>query len=88
MKKLTKIQREVLEAAVRHMDNSNVTQPIHCDFRHRESIEEFGPAYAFYNRQMFKLFDAGVLVRNEEVGCYANVADYDVARSVLKSGTY
>lgn len=97
MNKLTNEQRKVLvECLETNAALKRNVKPIHVhQDAERAKIDEFAPAYARYNKQMYKLLDAGLIARRpadtrslQWVDCYCYIADAKRVAVVLEAGVF
>ncbi|MNK65505.1 hypothetical protein D3C87_848020 [compost metagenome] len=97
MNKLTKEQRLMLVTALdTNAEQGRNIKPIHVHYdSERANIDAFNPSYVRYNKQMYKLLDAGIIARrpadtnaNQWLDCYAYIADEARARAAVANGTF
>lgn len=87
MAKLTKLQREILEASLEVVNTHGKNiKPVSCNLADRAIIGEFGKSYTKFQTQMYALFDAGIL-ENSYRGLMAWI-NVDKARAALASNAF
>ena len=92
--KLTNAQRKILQDVVATFElcGTNVKPVSLAPTSWRVKLSEFNASYATYNRQMFKLLDAGILARmardDNREDSHAYVRSIAAVRAVLAAGEY